>query len=183
MARVLVPASRASLMAIGVFGATIALLWFWMAVAGLYAGGLSAWLVFPVASAMVFVFGYVAFWAVRRRSSDEPALIIDEVGLYDNVSITQSGRVKWRQMERSWLAGPAWLQFLCVMPDEIRAYLSSQPEMKRLAMQFSMKVMRAPIVIPMAVLDKPQEQVWQQIVEIAGQSRAARPPSNLATGS
>jgi hypothetical protein len=124
----------------------------------------------------------ISWWAFKRKANEEPALIIDEAGLYDNVSFVHAGRLKWRNLERVWVTGPIRMQFLCVLPEDLRHYLEEQSEARGLAMRLNLGLFGAPVVIPMAILDTPQEDVWHRIVEIAGASRPPDPFSTLAHG-
>src|SRR4051812_17668688 len=100
MSRTVVQPKRSGLALFAAISGAIALAWLWIGIAAALAGGLSQWIVFPVSAIAAGGFALVCWWALKRRSNEEPALIIDEVGLFDNVSAVHAGRVKWRETER-----------------------------------------------------------------------------------
>jgi hypothetical protein len=181
-ARTAVQPSRSGLSAIIVASAAIAILWMWLAVAALMEGGVSNWIIFPVAMVGIAVFGWIAWWSARRRANPEPAIILDEVGVYDNVSMAKAGRVKWRSMERVWVIGPTWMPFLCILPEDVEPYVREQDDVRNVLMRFNRATFGAPVVIPLAVVDMPTADVWNRVIQLAGTSRAPVASSNLAAG-
>jgi hypothetical protein len=182
LARTVVPIAPAAFAGIGIASGTLCLFWLWMSVIALRVGGLTGWIIFPTALAIAAFLGAVCWWAFRRKASEEPALIIDESGLFDNVSLVHAGRLKWRNLERVWVMGPTWMQLLCILPEDANQFVNQQNELRGLAMRLNRSLFGAPVVIPMALFSMPQDEVWRRLVQIAGASRTASAPSNLATG-
>ncbi len=176
--RTVVQPKRQGLAVVAAFAAVGAAFWMWIAALSLGYGGASHLIILPVGLIGMAVFGWILYWALKRRTNDEPALIIDEIGLYDNVSPVCAGRVKWREMERVWLRGPSWMQFLCVRPDEVRTYLDSQEEVKGAVMRFQNTIFDAPILIPMSVLELSPEDIWFHITESAGAAQRQDTPTH-----
>lgn len=181
MTRTVVQPKRSGLALIAALSGAISILWLWLAFAAVSVRGLSEWVVFPVSVLAAATFGWISWWAIRRRANEEPAMIIDEVGIYDNVSIAQAGRLKWREMERVWVAGPTWMRFLCAMPNNPRGYIDQQDDVRGMLMRLNKGLLGAPMVIPMAILDLPADDVWNRVALTVG-SRAEKPVIKLATG-
>lgn len=180
MARVTIKPSNTKLGKIAVGSGFTTLLWIWVSALALRTEGLSPWFVFPASLLCAVVAGWVCLWAIKRRASDEPAIIIDEFGLYDNVSIIHAGRVKWHDMERIWLAGPKWMQFLCILPDNMRPYLEQQDDFRALVMRVNNSILGAPVIIPMAIFEISPEEAWDQIALVASQARMTTVTEGIA---
>jgi hypothetical protein len=183
MMRTTIKAGRTGLTRIAIVTGVAGLLWLWVSVIALKTDGLSPWFVFPIALMLASVFGWVCLWALRRRVDPEPAVIIDEVGIFDNVSILHAGRVRWHDMEKIWLTGPQWMRLVCILPDNMRPYLEQQDEVRGLLMRLNMSVMGAPVIIPLAALDMPQDEAWEQMALVASTLRMTAVTSGLAADS
>jgi len=96
--------------------------------------------------------GIVCAWSGRRLVLGGTALIVDEAGLLDNVSLVSAGRIRWDQVERIWIAGPRWMPLLCVLPFDCHAYVARQEDPRRTLMRASWGLLGAPIVIPVRAL-------------------------------
>lgn len=179
--RTVLHASRGTLAVIAVMATAVALLWIWLAFAAMVNGGFTFWLITPVSLALAAAGGWVAWWSFRRRLNIEPALIIDEVGLFDNVSLSHAGRMKWNQIERIWMVGPRWMPFLCILPTELKPYLDSQTESRGLIMRLLQTAFGAPVVFPMSVLDIASDEAWHKISDAAGSWRSF-PATPVAAG-
>ena len=152
-ARTAIGTGQSGLAGIALISGVIALLWMWLGIAGLLDSGFSNWIIFPVGVIGTTAFGSVCFWALRRRADPETALIIDESGMFDNVSMVRAGRVRWSDIQRVWIAGPTWMQVLCVLPDNVSDFIAKQDELCGAVMRFNFAVRHAPIVIPLAALE------------------------------
>jgi len=139
-----------SLIALG--SGTVAIACLWLGWNALTVGGFAGWLI-GFASAMgICAFGALFGWSLWRRSIKEPAVILDEAGLLDNVSVVTAGRLNWRQIERIWFAGPNWMPFLCVLPRDARSYIEGQCEWRRAIMRVNEWLFGAVVAIPIPVL-------------------------------
>ncbi|HWA84207.1 MAG TPA: STM3941 family protein [Fimbriimonadaceae bacterium] len=143
---------------------------------------MSYWIVFPASMLLAMLSVWVCLWAIRRRANDEPAMIIDEVGVYDNVSIAAAGRVKWPEVENIWIAGPRWLEFLCIQPDNPHEFLARQDDTKAFVMRLQNALAGSRIVIPMAILDTPSDDLSLRIAQISLPSRfrSPHPPTTVS---
>ncbi|HVT13755.1 MAG TPA: STM3941 family protein [Fimbriimonadaceae bacterium] len=173
--RIMIEPQRPGLTLIAVFGFVLVCFWLGVAYLALTAGGLSYWIVFPASMFAAMLSVWVCAWAFRRRANNEPAMIVDEVGIYDNVSIAAAGRLKWSEIEQVWIAGPRWMEFLCIQPDAPQEFLARQDDAKAMMMRFQNAVAGARIVIPMAILDIPSEDLSLRIAQVSFPSRLRRP--------
>lgn len=182
--RTTIGADRRRLTWIGAGFWLFAALWLLLAASALATGGLSNVIVLPASLALAVVSGWIALWALRRGGSNEAAVIVDEVGLFDNVSLAGAGRVRWEDAERMWIAGPRWLPLLCILPQGVRGYIESRTDSRRVAMRFGQMTLGAPIVIPVFVLDATREEVRRAIGAATGRLAPTRPDyANFVTGS
>lgn len=155
-----------------------------LAASALATGGLSNVIVLPASLFLALVLGWVAAWALRRGGNREAALIVDEVGLFDNVSLAGAGRVRWEDAERMWIAGPRWLPLLCILPQGVRGYIESRSDSRRFAMRLGQMIVGAPVVIPVFVLDATRDDVRRAIGAATGRLAPTRPDyANFVTGS
>lgn len=166
--RKVVPIHKKNLNATAAVSIVAGLVWVLMAVAALQAGGLGQLVILPVSVALAAAFLTFGGWALKRAANDEPALIIDEVGIYDNASLARTGRVKWTKIERVWMMGPSRLKHLCIRPENTSEYLENHEEARHWLMKIQNAAFNAPIVIPMFIIDLPPEDIWHRIMEIAG---------------
>jgi hypothetical protein len=181
--RTAIAASQSGLAGTAALTGSIALCWVWLAVSALVIRGLTSWILFPVGVLGAAVFGWICYWALKRRANEEPALIIDEAGIYDNVSIVRAGRLKWSDMQRVWIAGPKWLPVLCLLPDNVSDYMSKQDEIRGTEMRLNYSFTGAPVVVPMRALGMSADDVWVHIEQVAGMPRVQRPTnSRFVTG-
>lgn len=158
----------------------MALVFVWLALFAGQVGGISGWIVIPSALAVASGFGLLAAWAVQKRRLSEPALIVDEAGLYDNLSFVHGGRIRWSELNRVWMVGPRWMAFLCIRPENVVPYIEEQGETKGLLMRLNRILFDAPVVIPLSMLAITGEQVWEAIGEMSGKS-GEQLPGGLAT--
>jgi len=134
----------------------------------------SAWLVIPVSLLIALPFGFVCGWSIRHRSSEEPAMILDDAGVFDNISIAKAGRVRWSEIERIWASGPKWMPVLCIVLRDPRAFFERQEEWKRWIMRLNGSFLGAPVVIPSIILQIADDDLWARISRAEISSR----PSN-----
>ena len=168
MSRTVILPGRPGLSLIAVVSGFFMALWMWMAVASIWTGdALTGWIMLPISVAGVLISGSICFWALRKRVMDEPAMIIDEVGIYDNVSLAAAGRIRWKEADRVWLMGPKWFALLCVLPQNVTPYMESQAGLRSLLMKFNMSILGAPVLIPMTTLEIPTEDLWFRVKHLA----------------
>lgn len=182
--RTTIGADRRRLTWIGAGAGLFAALWLLLAASALATGGLSNVIVLPASLLLALGSGWVALWALRRGGKSEAAVIVDEVGLFDNVSLAGAGRVRWEDAERMWIAGPRWLPLLCILPHGVGGYIESRTDSRRFAMRLGQMTLGAPIVIPVFVLDATREEVRRAIGAATGRLAPTRPDyANFVTGS
>lgn len=182
--RTTIGADRRRLTWIGAGAGLLSALWLLLAASALATGGLSNVIVLPASLLLALGSGWVALWAFRRGGKSEAAVIVDEVGLFDNVSLAGAGRVPWEDAERMWIAGPRWLPLLCILPQGVGGYIESRTDSRRLAMRLGQMTLGAPIVIPVFVLDATREEVRRAIGAATGRLAPTRPDyANFVTGS
>lgn len=143
-------------------------------------GGVAAWIVMPAFVGLAALLGTLCWWAIRSRALKDPAFIVDESGIYDNISAAHAGRMKWRDMNRVWTMGPSWMRLLCLRPENVVPYVEGQNESRGTVMRVNRALFDAPVVIPLASLDMPSDDVWQAIVASGGTGGHSF-PSGLAT--
>lgn len=158
------------------------LLWLTLAFAAHPIGGIAGWVILPISILGALASGWIFWWAARRRSRVEPALILDEVGIYDNVSLVQAGRVKWGEIEHVRVVGPRWLRILCIIPHDLESYLRQQQDLRRIAMWLSFEIAGAPVAIPMRILDIPVEDLLRRVTKVASQSKPPISPTTRGGG-
>lgn len=168
MNRKVIDVHRKNLTGWAVATSVLTLIWLLMAGTAIRVGGLGHLIILPISALLAIFFGMLSFLAFKRSLNDEPALIIDDVGIYDNVSFARTGRAKWSDTERIWLAGPKWFRHLCIRPHNVTIYMEEQEEARGWLMRMQNAAFGAPIVIPLHVVDLPPEDVWHRIMEIAG---------------
>jgi hypothetical protein len=168
--RTVVHPNRGSLALIGVVFTAGSIACLGLAIRAAMAGDLPAWLLTPVFLLLATVAGLGAWWSFRKRALKEPALIVDEAGLFDNVSLVKAGRCRWREMNRVWMVGPRWMRMLCVRPENVVPFMKSQNESRSLQMQLNRALFDAPIVIPVVALDIKSEALWEAVSAAAGPS-------------
>ena len=168
MSRTVILPRRSGLSLIAVFSGALMALWMWMAVASIWTGdALTGWIMMPISLIGAAVSGSVCFWSLKKRAMDEPAMIIDEVGIYDNLSPAAAGRIRWKETDRVWLLGPKWFRLLCVLPQNVTPYMEGQTGMRSSLMRFNMSLLGAPVLIPVAALEIPTEDLWFRVKHLA----------------
>lgn len=173
--RTVVPRREAGLILITILSGVPVLLSIGLAYAAVLVGGPGGWVIVPVGLFAVAGFGLVCGWSIRRRAVEEPAMILDDAGIYDNISLARAGRVRWREIERVWPAGPSWMPLLCIMPRDLWAYLERQEDWRRWVMRLNKGLFGAPVVIPAIILQISDDDLWLRLgkAEIASRSSSA----------
>ncbi|MFI5385692.1 MAG: STM3941 family protein [Fimbriimonadales bacterium] len=163
MSRTVVQPRGSGLAMIAVVSGVVALLWLILAAGAALVGGLTGWIIVPVSLMAAMGFSWVCGWSLNRRAKKEPAIIIDEVGIFDNVSVAKVGRLKWGEIAGVRVAGPKSMRFLCILPNEAREYIRHQTDGRRALMWLNNEVAGAPVIIPMAAVEMSSNEVMELI--------------------
>ncbi len=171
LTRAVVPIREAGMILLTILSGCGVLVWLGLAWAAVGVGGICDWTILPIAIIGAVGSGAVCAWSVRRRNNEEPALIIDESGLFDNISFTKAGRIKWSDLERVWVAGPNWFPVLCLLPEDVWAFMERQDDLRGALMKFNKAVFSAPVIIPAGFLHIPLADLWDCISQVEGATR------------
>lgn len=105
-----------------------------------------------VGMAAVVFFGLCGWYAVRRLARQEPALVINSEGIFDNASTLGIGWIRWdeiAQMQEYEFQGQT---LLGIAPKDLERLLASQPAWKRSVIRANIALGAAPINIPQVIL-------------------------------
>ena len=172
-----IPIQRRNLIGTGLGCTVAALIWLLLAGTALRIGGLSQVIILPISVILAVACGCCGFLAFRRATNEEPALIIDEHGIFDNISLARTGRSKWVETSSVWLTGPSWFRQLCILPGDVNQFIENQEEGVAWLMKLQQALFGAPIVIPLHVVYMPPEDIWHRVMEIAGPKASAGDPN------
>jgi len=123
--------------------------------------------VFIALSVLIIPFFGIKYlvYAVSTLFWNNPGLIIDRKGIYDNTSIAGAGMVRWEEIAGIYLRMFKRREGLvCVVIRDVNAILSRQKLFKRVLLKLHVGSMRGnTIFIDCELLDTTMEEVVQQI--------------------
>ncbi len=119
-----------------------------------------------VSSLGILLLSSIFLHAVRTLVMAEPAVIINDEGIYDNTTAFGVGMVRWEEIKEIYPCNP-WLfhRCVCIVPQDIGLVLSRVSVAKRILFRIHMGFIRDVIFIRQNILAVSMEELLLQIGE------------------
>lgn len=117
-----------------------------------------------IGGSAILLFGATGLYTAYRLIRPAPALRINEVGIYDNASMSSVGLVNWEEVDEVFVYSLMSNKMLGIIPTDWPMLLDRQPWYKRTLLKMNADISLAPINIPQAVLPIPVEELQEKIL-------------------
>lgn len=115
----------------------------------------------------VMFFGIGFLFVLSRAFSSRPALVLRHDGIVDDASGVAAGLVPWNEIEAAYVSElqthGSRQRYFCILPRNVDWLLAQQNPWKAWLMRQNMKMVGAPVTIPLAGLSMPEEEFFAAI--------------------
>lgn len=114
----------------------------------------------------ILLFGTITIFMIKKSSSKEPGMIINNIGITDNASAVAAGLIYWKDIIEIKTISVTNQRFLMIITKNPQVYIDRQENiLKRKSMQMNYKFYGSPISISANALQMDFDSLYQTVIE------------------